>query len=44
MYFFESDVSPVIYGFDQLVPVNIYDGRLRIDFSDIAKWLREGME
>lgn len=44
VYFFESDVSPVIYGFDQLVPVNIYDGRLRIDFSDIAKWLREGME
>ena len=44
VYFFESDVYPVIYGFDQFVPVNIYDGNLKIDFSNIAKWLREGME
>ena len=44
VYFFESDIYPVIYGFDQLVPVNIYDGSLKIDFSNIAKWLREGME
>lgn len=44
VYFFESDVYPVVYGFDQLVPVNIYDGSLKIDFSNIAKWLREGME
>lgn len=44
VYFFESDVYPVIYGFDQLVPVNIYDGNLKIDFTNIARWLREGME
>lgn len=44
VYFFESDVYPVIYGFDQPVPVNIYGGNLKIDFSDIAVWLNEGME
>lgn len=44
VYFFESDVYPVIYGFDQPVPVNIYDGKLKIDFTHIAKWLEEGME
>ena len=44
VYFFESDVSPDIYGFDKPVPVNIYGGNLQIDFSDIAVWLNEGME
>lgn len=44
VYFFESDVYPVIYGFDQPAPVNIYGGNLQIDFSDIAVWLNEGME
>ena len=44
VYFFESDVYPVIYGFDKPVPINIYDGALEIDFSNIARWLQEGME
>ena len=44
VYFFESDVYPVIYGFDKPVPVNIYDGKLKIDFTNIAKWLKDGME
>lgn len=44
VYFFESDVYPVIYGFDKPVPVNIYNGNLQIDFSNIAVWLKEGME
>ena len=43
-YFFESDVYPVIYGFDKPVPVNIYDDNLKIDFTNIAKWLKDGME
>ena len=43
MYFFESDVYPVIYGFDKPVPVNIYNGELKIDFTNIARWLKEGM-
>ena len=30
VYFFESDVYPVIYGFDKPVPVNIYDDNLKI--------------
>ena len=44
VYFFESDVYPVIYGFDKQVPVNIYNGELKIDFTNIARWLKEGME
>lgn len=44
VYFFESDVYPVIYGFDKPVPVNIYDDNLKIDFTNIAKWLKDGME
>ena len=38
VYFFESDVYPVIYGFDKPVPVNIYNGELKIDFTNIAAW------
>ena len=41
VYFFESDVYPVIYGLDQPVPIGIYHGELTIDFSDIAKWLED---
>ncbi len=41
VYFFESDVYPVIYGFDKPVPVNIYNGELKIDFTNIARWLKE---
>lgn len=44
VYFFESDVYPVIYGFDKPVPVNIYDDNLKIDFTNIAKWLKDVME
>ena len=44
VYFFESDVYPVIYGFDKPVPVNIYDDNLKIDFTNIAKCLKDGME
>ena len=44
VYFFESDVYPVIYGFDKTVPVNIYDDNLKIDFTNIAKWLKDGIE
>ena len=44
VYFFEIDVYPVIYGFDKPVPVNIYDDNLKIDFTNIDKWLKDGME
>lgn len=43
VYFFEGDVFPAIYGFDQLVPVGIYNGDLVIDFSNIAKWIEESL-
>ena len=38
-YFFEGDVWPVIYGLDNPIPVGIYNGRLKIDMSNIARWL-----
>lgn len=44
VYFFESEVYPVIYGLDQPVPVGIYNGELSIDFSNIARWIEEGLE
>mgnify|MGYP002280140298 CR=1 FL=1 len=44
VYYFEGDNYPVIYGFDKPVPVNIYDDNLKIDFTNIAKWLKDGME
>ena len=43
VYFFESDVYPVIYGLDQPIPVGIYNGDLVIDFSNIAKWIEESL-
>ena len=43
VYFFEGDVFPVIYEFDQPVPVGIYNGDLVIDFSNIAKWIEESL-
>ncbi len=39
VYFFESEVCPVIYGLDQPVPVGIFDGELEIEFSNIVKWV-----
>lgn len=44
VYFFEGDISPVIYGLGQPIPVGIYNGALTIDFSNIAKWVEEGLE
>lgn len=38
VYFFESEVCPVIYGLDQPVSVNIYNGELKIDFSNLTQW------
>lgn len=41
VYFFESEVCPVIYGLNEAVPVGIYNGELEIEFSHIAKWIGE---
>lgn len=40
VYFFESEICPVIYGLDQPVPVEIYNGGLEIEFSHIAEWIQ----
>ncbi len=41
VYFFEQEDVPYIAGLEQEVPVNIYEGRLKIDFSRISKWIDE---
>lgn len=41
VYFFESEVCPVIYGMDRPVPVGIYDGELMISFSHIVEWIAD---
>lgn len=45
VYFFESEICPVIYGLDKSVPIGIYNGELEIRFEHIAEWIeREGQE
>ena len=44
VYFFESEVCPVIYGLDQSVPVGIFNGELQIEFSNIVKWVESENE
>lgn len=44
VYFFESEVCPVIYGLNRPVPIGIYSGELEIEFSNIVKWIKEDME
>lgn len=39
VYFFESELCPVIYGLDQPVSIGIYDGALKIQFEHIKKWI-----
>lgn len=47
-YFFEAEDYPVIYGFQDSIPIRIYDGALMIDMSTMLPWieeaLREGFE
>lgn len=37
VYFFEKSDFPNIYTFDSAVPVNIYDGKLNINFKDMLQ-------
>lgn len=41
VYFFESEVCPVIYGLQEPIAVGIFDGLLEIDFSHIVEWIEE---
>ena len=38
VYFFESELCPIIYGLDEPVPIGIYDGALEIQLEHIKKW------
>lgn len=44
VYFFESEVCPVIHGLNGPVPIGIYNGELEIEFSNIVKWIKADME
>jgi hypothetical protein len=44
VYFFESELCPMIYGLDKPVPVGIYDGALEITFTHIAEWIPQEMK
>ncbi|MBR5337430.1 MAG: Uma2 family endonuclease [Lachnospiraceae bacterium] len=37
VYDFENDISPVIYSFDDTIPISIWDGACKIDFKEIYK-------
>lgn len=39
VYFFENEMSPVIYPIDADIPVNIMEGKLTIRMAYAAKWL-----
>ena len=39
VYFFESELCPIIYGLDEPVPIEIYDGALEIQLEHIKKWV-----
>ncbi len=41
VHFFEDETSPAIYPFYGPIPVNIYNGELKIDISTIRHWLTE---
>ena len=43
-YFFEADDYPVIYGFEDQIPVRIYDGALSVDMSLMLPWIEENLE
>jgi Uma2 family endonuclease len=40
VYYFAGDVYPIIYGLDSEIPVNIYNGELKIKLNNIAKWIK----
>ena len=39
VYFFESELCPIIYGLDEPVPIGIYDGAMEIQLEHIKKWV-----
>lgn len=41
VYLAEGESCPIIYGLEQSVPIQIYDGALEIYFENILKWIRE---
>lgn len=41
VYFFESEVFPVIYSLGGRIPVNLYGGELELELDRMAAWLAE---
>ncbi len=44
VYYFEGESGPFVYSITEPVPVNIYDGKLVIDLSELEEWLPDGDE
>lgn len=44
VYYFEGEGCPVICGLDEPVPVNIYNGELKIDFTNLQQWFERESE
>lgn len=40
-YFFEAEDYPVIYGFNDCIPIRIYEGALEVDMSTMLPWIEE---
>lgn len=41
VFFFESDIYAQFYDLTEPVPINIYEGKLEIQFDDILKWCED---
>ena len=41
LYFFENENCPMICGLDAPIPVGIYNGELKLDFTHIKKWIED---
>lgn len=41
VYDFAGEEYPIIYGFDDVIPVRIFDGACKVDFREIHDYLRE---
>ena len=39
VYYFSDPDCPIIYPFGMTIPVNLYDGKLSIDFEKMKDWV-----
>lgn len=44
IYFFEDEICPLVCGLDELVPVRIFNGDLKISFEYIKQWIEQEVQ